>query len=147
TDQLKALRSTPLMLALLCNLYRTTGYLPRRRVDVYHACAQLLLSQWDERKGIRLSSRAVSAVLKQLAYWMYFTLDAQAGVARSERVRRISDYLIEDDWVSRREDARDRAEHLVAYMTGRAWIMTAVGADMDEEIYWFTYRSLLEYFA
>ena len=39
------LRSNPLMLALLCILYRGAGSLPRNRTEVYEQCASMLYPQ------------------------------------------------------------------------------------------------------
>ena len=44
------LRANPLLLALMCILYRGEGSLPRDRASIYAACANLLFRRWDARR-------------------------------------------------------------------------------------------------
>ena len=46
------LRSNPLMLALLCNIYRGENYIPKNRPDVYEKCANMLFERWDKGRGL-----------------------------------------------------------------------------------------------
>ena len=46
------LRSNPLLLALMCNIYRGDGYIPKNRPDVYEKCATMLFERWDKGRGI-----------------------------------------------------------------------------------------------
>ena len=52
------LRANPLMLALMCILYRGEGSLPRNRAEVYEQCANLLFRKWDARRRIYAELRA-----------------------------------------------------------------------------------------
>src|ERR1700733_5045966 len=68
------LRSNPLMLALLCILYRGEGSLPRNRAEVYEQCANLLFRKWDARRRIYAELRAghhLEAALRHLAWWLF----------------------------------------------------------------------------
>jgi predicted NACHT family NTPase len=46
------LRSNPLMLGLMCNLYRAEGYIPRNRPEVYGKCSVMLFERWDKSRDI-----------------------------------------------------------------------------------------------
>jgi len=61
------LRSNPLMLSLMCNLYRVEGYIPRNRADVYEKCSLMLFERWDKSRGI-LVQRRVSSTLRHPAW-------------------------------------------------------------------------------
>jgi hypothetical protein len=45
------LRSNPLILALMCNIYRGENYIPRNRPDVYEKCAVMLFERWDKSRA------------------------------------------------------------------------------------------------
>ena len=68
------LRTNPLMLSLMCILYRGAGSLPRNRAEVYGQCADLLLRKWDVRRQIHQELRAsnlVEPILRHLAWWLF----------------------------------------------------------------------------
>src|SRR5690606_10608434 len=48
------LRSNPLMLALMCNIYKGENYIPRNRPDVYQRCATMLFERWDKGRNIEV---------------------------------------------------------------------------------------------
>jgi predicted NACHT family NTPase len=52
------LRSNPLLLSLMCILYRGAGSLPRNRAEIYEERAELLLRKWDARRRIHCDLRA-----------------------------------------------------------------------------------------
>ena len=62
------LRSNPLMLSLMCILYRGEGSLPRNRAEVYEQCANLLFHKWDARRRIYLNLRAGHLLEPTLRY-------------------------------------------------------------------------------
>lgn len=45
SKNLTDLRSNPLMLGLMCNIYKGEGYIPRNRPDVYQKCADMLFDR------------------------------------------------------------------------------------------------------
>ena len=49
SESVRDLRSNPLLLSLMCILYRGEGSLPRDRAGVYEQCANLLFRRWDAR--------------------------------------------------------------------------------------------------
>ena len=46
--ELRDLRSNPLILALMCNVYKTEGFIPRSRAELYDNCTNMLLFRLDK---------------------------------------------------------------------------------------------------
>jgi hypothetical protein len=65
------LRANPLLLSLMCILYRGEGSLPRNRAEVYEQCANLLFHRWDARRHIHQDLRVghlLQPALQHLAW-------------------------------------------------------------------------------
>jgi len=80
------LRASPLVLALMCILYRGEGSLPRDRAEVYGQCANLLFRRWDARRQIHQEMRAghlVEPVLRHLAWWLFYSRPSQTSSHRA----------------------------------------------------------------
>lgn len=145
-DFVADLRSNPLMLSLMCGIYSSAKYIPRNRPDVYEQCALLLFKGWDKQRkiGMPLSFDAhVEGAIRDLALWMYSESDVQGGgLSRSVMVDHVAAYLrakrFDND-----EDALDAASDFIDFCKGRAWVLSEIGVD----IYGFTHRTFLEYFA
>jgi hypothetical protein len=143
------LRSNPLMLALMCNLYRREGYIPRNRPEVYEKCAEMLFEKWDKSRDITVEFRFednIRPAIAYLAYWLYDDQGLQGGVTERQLIVKLSEYLLEyrfDD----RDQAERAAREFIQFCRGRAWVFTGIGTTADgEEIYQFTHRTFLEYF-
>ena len=151
TLPIRDLCTNPLILALLCNIYRHEHYLPENRPDVYKKCALMLFERWDTRRKIQSSlSFAIPLlpVLMSIAAWIYTggSLVVQ-GVTEDQLVEHVKSYLLprrfEDDDV-----ADQAAQEFVAFCTGRAWVFTDIGtAHNGKRLYRFTHQTFLEYFA
>ena len=77
------LRSNPLMLALMCNIYQGENYIPRNRPEVYQKCADMLFERWDRSRNIQalLPFEAhIRPAMMYLAHWIYSNDDLRAGV-------------------------------------------------------------------
>lgn len=143
------LRSNPLMLALMCKLYRREGYIPRNRPEVYEKCAEMLFEKWDKNRDIPVEFRFEDNIRPAIAYladWLYADQGLQGGVTESQLIAKLSEYLLEH-----RFDDRDQAERaareFIQFCRGRAWVFTGIGTTADgEELYQFTHRTFLEYF-
>jgi len=63
----------PLMLTVLCMVYHRGGHLPRRRVEVYEQCVQVLVEQWCARGNLprRIGEREARQILQPIAYWLH----------------------------------------------------------------------------
>jgi len=138
------LLSNPLMLSLVCTLYASQGYIPSNRPDVYEKCALLLFERWDKHRGIEpvISFDAhVQSAVRSIAFHLYSKEQAD-GLSRDGLIKHVQGYLLEkrfDDQV----EAEKAATEFIDFCRGRAWVLT----DMGAEIYGFTHRTFLEYFA
>jgi NACHT domain len=139
------LRVNPLMLSLMCGIYSSENYIPRNRPDVYEKCALLLFEKWDKQRGINapLSFDAhVQAAMRSLALWLYPQQASQQGLPRNRLIAFMKDYLLEKRFDDEYE-AENAATEFIDFCKGRAWVLTDIGS----ELYGFTHRTFLEYFA
>ena len=144
------LRANPLLLSLMCILYRGERSIPKNRPAVYEQCAEMLFRKWDSHRGIRTELQAagvVDAAMKHLAYWIFRSQDATDGVTESSLISETTRYLhrrVAEDVGSAELAARE----FIEFCRGRAWVFTDVGTTGDgEALYKFTHRTFLEYFA
>ena len=143
------LRGNTLMLALLCNIYRGDGYIPRQRPQVYEKCAVMLFERWDRGRRIEVSlefERHLRPAMQHLAFWIYSEPSLRGGVTEDELIRSTTEYLLG----RRFEDAdaaRQEARRFVEFCRGRAWVFTDIGTTADgEDLYQFAHRTFLEFF-
>ena len=144
------LRANPLILALLCALYRGEGSIPSTRPEIYRRCSDLLQRTWDTRRDIEVQrplGSHLEATLCHLALWLFRTPSLQAGVERRAIVRSCANYL-----ASRRTgdlvEATEAAEEFFEWCRGRAWVITEVGRDrFDDALFGFVHKTFLEYYA
>jgi hypothetical protein len=143
------LRTNPLMLALMCSIYRGESYIPRNRPDVYEKCALMLFEQWDRSRSIRVSLAIeyhLFPAMQFLAHWIYSSASLQGGVTEQKLVQRAVDFLVPRRFDDRAE-AEVAAREFIAFCRGRAWVFTDTGTTPDgERLYQFTHRTFLEYF-
>jgi len=144
------LRSNPLMLALMCILYRGEGSIPRNRPEVYEQCSTLLFRQWDARRRIHVDLRArnlVEPALRHLAYWLFTRESPEPAVTESDLIAETAQYFQEFGF-EQPHDAEAAAREFVEFCRGRAWVFSDAGTTArGEELYTFTHRTFLEYFA
>ena len=144
------LRRNPLMLALLCILYRGERSLPRNSVGVYAKCTDLLLRLWDDHRGIHVAltkAHMVEPALRLLADRMLREEGLRAAYPRRRLILDTARYLHERAFDTY-EEAEAAARAFVTFCTGRAWVFTEVGLASDgEPLYGFTHRTFMEYFA
>ena len=144
------LRTNPLMLALLCILYRGEQSLPRDRAGVYEQCALLLFRKWDTRRRIYRELSAehlLEATLRHLSWWLFSRDDAKSAVTERELIATTTDFLHKRGFESI-DRAKDAAREFVEFCRGRMWVFTDVGtSSRGERLYAFTHRTFLEYFA
>lgn len=143
------LRVNPLMLGLMCVLYRGQGYIPRNRPDLYRQCATYLFETWDRHRGIETIAQVETLLrpaLRHLAHWVYATPALSDGVPYESAVRRTAEFLTElrfSDPIRAEAAARD----FIDFCRGRAWVFSDVGADADDQdLFQFTHRTFLEFF-
>jgi hypothetical protein len=144
------LRSNPLLLSLMCILYRGEGSLPRNRAEIYEQCANLLFRRWDARRRIHQDLRAghlLEPALRHLAWWLFTRDNTQSAVTERELIAAASEFLHGRGFESL-DAARDAAREFVTFCTGRMWVFSDAGTTATGEcLYSFTHRTFLEFFA
>ncbi len=143
------LRTNPLMLSLMCIIYRGRQWIPRNRPEMYEHCATLLFDKWDSSRQIYVELRAgayVDSAVKHLAYWMLTESDGSEAVPEAALVNEAYSFLAPA--FASPHDARKAAEEFVSFCRGRAWILGEAGTTAEgERLFKFTHRTFMEYFA
>ncbi|XUL89448.1 NACHT domain-containing protein [Streptomyces galilaeus] len=150
TENVPDVRTNPLMLSLLCVLYRARGYIPRNRRTVYESCADLLFQRWDAMRHIEqpVDHRQYGTrLMQELALFFYKSQVAQAGVQEKQLQKIIAQFFTDTASVDE-EDARSRAQDFLNFCADRAWLLSYQGTDSsDARLFGFTHRTFMEYFA
>jgi hypothetical protein len=137
-------------LALLCNIYRGEGYIPRNRPDVYEKCAVMLFERWDRGRGIEVSLPFQSGIIfamMYLAHWIYTNETLQGGVTEGQLITQATDYLCQRQFEDR-DEAEKAGCDFIQFCRGRAWVFTDTGTMKEgDRLYQFTHRTFLEYFS
>jgi hypothetical protein len=143
------IRANPLMLGLMCNIYRGENYIPRNRPDVYRKCAEMLFERWDRSRGVHYSlpfEAHVRPTMTYLAYWIYSDESLQSGATESQLISKSADYLYPGRF-DNHDEAEMAARQFIEFCRGRAWVFTDTGTmSRGERLYQFTHRTFLEYF-
>lgn len=144
------LRPNPLMLSLLCMLYRYEGYIPENRPQVYEECAELLFDRWDKVRHVRSHIRPDAKgryLVQEIAYFFFTHQRSQGGAEEYVLQRVLQDYLVRNI-IADQEEARTRAREFLDYCAGRAWLLARVGTSpRGDRLFGFTHRTFMEYFA
>ncbi len=144
------LRSNPLMLALMCNIYRGENYIPQNRPEVYEKCATMLFERWDKSRGIHMPlpfEAHIRPAMMYIAFWVYSHNEYQGGITEESLINKAVEYLAQWRFADL-EEARKAAREFVEFCRGRAWVFTDVGTTKSgESLYLFTHRTFLEYFS
>lgn len=144
------LRANPLLLSLMCFLFRGYGELPWSPVEIYDNCAKMMLIfNWDKPREFGPSLRARKKVMSTLAYlaWHIFTQSTdEYAVTEDVLIIEARNYL-QNHGFSETDDATEAAEEFVAYCQGRAWIFREAGRSGSKRLYGFRHRIFQDYFA
>lgn len=144
------LRSNPLMLALMCNIYKGENYIPKNRPDVFEKCATMLFERWDKSRGIMVPipfEAHIRPAMMYLAHWIYEDEKHQGGVSEHKLIEKATEYLCPRRYEDQ-DEAKDAANSFIDFCKGRAWVFTDTGTTKDgERLFQFTHRTFLEYFA
>lgn len=150
TKTIPDVRINPLMLSLLCALYRARGYIPQNRREVYKSCADLLFQRWDAMRHIEQPTdhrQYGTRLMQELALFFYRSQKAQAGVEEPQ-LRRIIASFFTDTASVEEEEARRRAEDFLEFCADRAWLLSLQGtSERGIRLFGFTHRTFMEYFA
>ena len=150
SDTVRDLRSNPLLLALLCNLFKATGYqdMPRSRPAILEKCSLVLFDRWDRHRGIGDIDfeRDFEPIVAFIAFTIFTDKRFVNGISEPQLIELTVQYL----WPRRfstEDGARSFARSFVEHCRGRAWVFSDVGTTVDgEPIYQFTHRTFMEYF-
>jgi len=126
SESVPDLRSTPLLLSLMCILYRGQGSLPRNRAEVYKQCANLLFRRWDARRHIHQDLRAghlLEPTLRHLAWWLFTRDNTQAAVSERELIMATTEFLHGRGFESE-DDSADAAREFIEFCRGRMWVFS-----------------------
>jgi hypothetical protein len=96
SESARYIRANPLMLALMCILYRGEGHIPRQRAAIYAQCSDLLFNKWDTRRHIHVELRAhklVEPALRHLAFWLLTRTKSAAEVTERALIAETTSFL------------------------------------------------------
>ncbi|MEU7827317.1 NACHT domain-containing protein [Catellatospora sp. NPDC049133] len=148
--EIAEIRRNPLMLSLLCTLYRVRGYIPMNRHDVYRDCAELLFYGWDSLRHIPQPvdhRRYGRTLMEELAIFFYRFPRASAGVEEDQLTGLIATYFRDTAGVEASESVQ-RASDFLSFCATRAWLLTAVGHNSrGKRLFAFTHRTFMEFYA
>ncbi len=151
SDESSDLRENPLLLSLMCGLYKYQEYLPSNRPQIYADCAQLLFDLWDRRRHVLRPEFVIEAnvagALEHLAHWVFESQARTVGVLEDDLIQEAAQYLSRRQFDEDHQAARAEARKFIEFCRGRAWVLTEVGATADGvRLYGFAHRTFLEYF-
>ena len=149
SESVAELRANPLLLSLMCNIYRGKGYIPQNRSDLYERCATMLFDEWDRSRGIESGGPLrgdARYALQDIANWALTHPELNLGIPEPMLKKRLTEFLTATRYGSPAM-AEDAAIELLRVWRGRAWILTDLGSDSLHRVYQFSHRTFLEYFA
>lgn len=143
------LRANPLLLSLLCMLYKESGAIPSNRRGIYHQCASLLFHKWDAHRQINQHEAMPDygdRLMQEIARWFYNSTIAQEGVEERQVVKVISTYM-ETNIGFQPGKAESSARDFLSFCADRAWLLGDIGTSSGgERLFAFTHRTFYEFF-
>ncbi|AFM18937.1 putative NTPase (NACHT family) [Mycolicibacterium chubuense NBB4] len=150
SEQVADIRLNPLMLSLLCLLYRESGSIPSRRLDIYEECARLLFKRWDSHRRIMVDGAIPDfsdLLMQEIARWYYTSPSAQGGLDETV-IRGMLKHILVDQSGFPGNRAEEAAADFLEFCAGRAWLLGVTGSnDRGERLFSFTHKTFSEYFA
>lgn len=139
------IRKNPLMLGLMSSIFNIKGDVPSNRPEIYKHCATLMFEKWDQDRDIRAEipdDFDLLDLFSDIAYQLFDDdeTNKEYEVDREWLKKQITNYfrtLYESE-----SKAISASRNLVAFVTGRAWVM----AEFGDNAYRFTHQTFLEYF-
>ncbi|MCC8244226.1 NACHT domain-containing protein [Saccharothrix luteola] len=150
TTSIADIRGNPLMLSLLCTLYRARGFIPRNRRQVYRECSELLFQRWDAMRQIEQPfdhRQYGQRLMQELARFFYKSQSAQGGLEEQQLVKIIAIFFRDTASIDPPEDDI-RAQQFVDFCADRAWLLSAKGYNSrGNRLFAFTHRTFMEFYA
>jgi predicted nucleotide-binding protein len=145
TDWLREISANPLLLTMICQLYVSTGSVPRGRADLLARMSALLLNQWDRIRGIGMvPSAALVPALQYMAHWMLD--EGLPEITGHHALSLLTEFLA--DALPGPGNAASTARGILDYSRDRTWILREGGRTSDgDAAYQFTHRTFMEYLA
>jgi hypothetical protein len=143
SSSIRELAGNPLLLTMMALLNRRK-HLPRERLKLYEACAELLVEGWDAarhlERSVYLTHDDKIEILQRIAYEMQHERHGLGGNMISEkRLRLILVSALGDRDI---ENPRMVADKIVSALAERDFMLCSVG----DEQFSFVHRTFLEYF-
>ncbi|EIU08404.1 hypothetical protein MA5S0422_0561 [Mycobacteroides abscessus 5S-0422] len=150
SESIPDLRLNPLMLSLLCLLYRESGAIPSGRLGIYEECARLLFHRWDNHRQIKVEGAIPDFsdnLMQEIARWYYTSPSTQGGLDETVIRGMLRRILIDQSgFPEGRADAA--AADFLEFCAGRAWLLGPTGSNhRGERLFSFTHKTFSEYFA
>lgn len=146
---LRDIAKNPLLLSLLCSLYRARGHLPSNRYSVYRQCAELLYVRWDAQRQISSSEDVPDygmRIMESIAGFFWASPES-AGSAEEGQLRKVIAVQLET-LGSPTGTADVRAGEFLEFCRDRLWLLVRTGTNKrGAPTYGFTHRTFLEFFA
>ena len=142
------LRTNPLMLGLMCNLFSEKRTLPQNRCELLRQSSEMFFSRRDKDRGIGMAvpSSYLRSTTQFLAHWIYEDKQRQANIREADLTTAIAGHL-EKEFSEHRDTAEALADQFIFFYTDRCWLLSFIGSsDKGERLYQFTHRVFLEYF-
>ena len=127
----KDLRANPLLLSLMCILYRGAGSLPVDRAGIYARCAELMLRKWDEQRDLYRklgTDHLVEPTLRYLAWWLFTRENGQTAATERELIVETTEFLYGRGYETE-DEARAAAREFFGFCRGRMWVFSDAGND------------------
>lgn len=146
TTHITELLENPLLLSLLWNTYRKSGYLPTRRTALLRDC--LLHSfEWDRRKGIRADLDELQVFMPVLRALAFGSIDIPRAAVTERALRALANRHLSD--VKADVDVAElMASRFIEFIKGPASALTVENVLPDgSSEFQFAHRAFAEYFA
>ncbi|MBI4783268.1 MAG: NACHT domain-containing protein [Oscillatoriophycideae cyanobacterium NC_groundwater_1537_Pr4_S-0.65um_50_18] len=145
----KELAATPLLLGLICLIFRATGNLPKSRNEIFRRATDIFLQDWDiEGKGVRrdpisptVSISNVSYLLESLAKISF--IENQIFMSKDYILKRLKECLSSNQIIL---DSSGNSEHQITGILNGICLNHGFLVQRGFEIYTFNHLSFHEYF-
>lgn len=149
SESVRDLRTNPLLLSLLCLLYKERGAIPANRRGIYHQCATLLFHRWDAHRQVTQHEAMPEygdRLMQEIARWFYNSSNEHLGFEEEKIVKIISNYM-ETIIGFQPGKAESSARDFLRFCADRAWLLGDVGTSPSgERLFAFTHRTFFEFF-
>jgi GTPase SAR1 family protein len=139
--RMQTLAENPLILSLIAIVYGQDLKLPQRRAELYRRCAELLLQEWDDRRGVERFSQFNREDIQNLlieAAW-HFHCERKPYFHKNDLLELISGFLAS----SNISIPLEKNKVLLNEITGSSSLLK----EAAHELYGFLHLTFQEYFA